>query len=112
MGPSHCRDVLPRHLPLAPRFPVHLTRSQLLSPFAATKFTSAGGEVVVRIQPIEGEEDLPARDAFGWPLQWVEFSIRDTGEGMPLDQQHKLFKARRRRRWRLASLAFIIPSTE
>lgn len=59
--------------------------------------------MVVRISPLSSDVvglprhngsgiGRPAQDKHGWPLQWVQFSISDTGEGMPLSEQHKLFK--------------------
>lgn len=59
----------------------------------ATKFTEANGEVVVRVIPLEskGEGTLPRRSAAGWPLTWVSILVRDSGEGMPLDKQARLF---------------------
>jgi CheY-like chemotaxis protein/HPt (histidine-containing phosphotransfer) domain-containing protein len=58
----------------------------------AVKFTSQG-EVVIEVRPASFETGaLPA--AHKAVEQWLlHFSVRDTGMGIPLDKQHRLFKS-------------------
>ncbi len=65
----------------------------------AVKFT-AQGEVVIEVAPAaHGARTLepgtePDTDFLRHPEQWlIHFTVRDTGIGIPLDRQHRLFKS-------------------
>lgn len=65
----------------------------------AVKFT-AQGEVVVEVSPAShGQRTMEAgheteTSFLAHPEQWLlHFSVRDTGIGIPLDKQHRLFKS-------------------
>ncbi len=65
----------------------------------AVKFTP-GGEVFVEVTPAaHGHRMMEpgherGTDYHGHPEQWLlHFSVRDTGIGIPLDKQHRLFKS-------------------
>ena len=65
----------------------------------AVKFTQAG-EVVVEVKPSARGKRHPEpghekdTDFIRHPEQWLlHFSVRDTGIGIPLDKQHRLFKS-------------------
>jgi signal transduction histidine kinase/HPt (histidine-containing phosphotransfer) domain-containing protein len=65
----------------------------------AVKFT-AKGEVVVEIKPAARAKRSPEpgretdTDFLRHPEQWLlQFSVRDTGIGIPLEKQHRLFKS-------------------
>src|SRR5690606_36331699 len=55
----------------------------------AVKFTQRG-EVVVEVRcSVEADDDAVAA---GDAVHRLEFAVRDTGPGIPADQQHRLFK--------------------
>src|SRR6478736_2159574 len=62
----------------------------------AVKFTAAG-EVVVEVRPASPAQRVLEGDGLGLGgggEQWLlHFSVRDTGPGIPLEKQHRLFKS-------------------
>ena len=65
----------------------------------AVKFTTSG-EIVVEVHPATHGQETVAPGAehdlshLSHPEQWLlHFSVRDTGIGIPLDKQHRLFKS-------------------
>src|SRR5262249_44070046 len=60
----------------------------------AIKFTEEG-EVVVRVEAVaaDGADPRGSGDPVSRPPQWVRFSVRDTGIGIPPEKQQKIFEA-------------------